>query len=270
MKVQQRKPHKRARPVITDLECEKCHHQMKLRVQVIKDSTKNDNEKKIISEPEKPSCFPLAILLTHNGFWITENGQHQAIPDEKCRNSNSVVLDPTCLLYIWKLALRHKLISLKVIEEADIDAPNLVPHVKIRENYNSGFAAYQEINKKIFLLSKSDFSLKKDFLTIELDRKKNWHCTMIYSKGIGKQTNGFNLMEAFEETVTLLNRSPKLIQEYSALPHFGKDALRYWVSTSDQFPNNIIPPEDWEPVVLESDTQPFPNTLPGGTIVQEE
>jgi len=157
-------------------------------------------------------------------------------------NRNSVLLDSSCLLYVYKLALRHRLLSLDVIDEQDIDPANLVPHIRVRKDKNDAFTKYQSIQGQSYQIEESSLSAKADFLTIELDLRHDLHCTMIYSKKIGKRAD---LVKEFKEMVFLLNEKPKLIEQYASLPDFGVRAILYWLETKNQYPNNIIPPVNY-------------------------
>lgn len=59
--------------------------------------------------------FPVVVEVKHSGFWMTSlSGVHMSTNEVNCKN-NSVMLTPDCLLYVYKLALRHLLLSTKVI-----------------------------------------------------------------------------------------------------------------------------------------------------------
>lgn len=234
------------------IQCENCKHVMEVDVRI--GLKKQRSHRAPLSEPSHPreeetlgeekkvfTCFPLEIDVSHRGFWITTDGKHLALDDASCRTRNSVLLDSTCLLYVWKLALRHFLITQEWIDERDLDAQNLVPHIKIRPDANAGSAGYQDI-KQTFRLNESNFSAKKDFLTIELDQKRDWHFTLIYSKGLGRK---HDLLEAFRQVMKVLHSNEQLIPQYSALPYFGKDAALYWSQSKSLYPHNVVPPTDF-------------------------
>lgn len=188
--------------------------------------------------------LPLFVELQHVGFWITdEEGQHISTLDPKC-DRNSVMLDPKCLLYVYKLALRHLLITMQVVTIDEIDPANLVPHVMVRKSPTDAFSKHDYVQNRKFFIGEKDISCKKDFLLIELDEKKDLHMTMIYSKGVGERVD---LLVAFRQVIKLLNGNPGLIEKYSNLPYFGMDAMQYWAETKDLYPNNVVPPEGWKP-----------------------
>lgn len=208
----------------------------------------------------------MLVEVKHMGYWITdEKGVHRATTDESC-NRNSIMLTSDCLLYVYKLALRHLLLSRGVITEEDIDPANAIPHIKVRSDAKDPFSKYKKIQGKKFLVEESMLSVKSDFLTIELDEKLDLHCTMIYSKGLKKRVDS---LEAFKEMLTLLNKNPDMIQEYAALPYFGQDAIAYWVETKDAYPKNITPPKDWKPAQKITDEEKFSKfkVSPAGSVI---
>lgn len=223
-------------------ECEKCGH-----VQPIK-KTNNKNLKQIIEYPDiikqVSDCksLPLYVALKNEGFWTTDiNGLHLPNLDESC-NRNSVMLSSDCLLYVYKIALRHLLLSMNIIQPSEVDPANLVPHVVVRKNKDDPFSKYKSIKDENFLITETDVSSKSDFIIIELDKKRDLHMTLIYSKGIGKK---INLVEAFTNVIKLLNYQPELIQLYSSLKYFGKDEIEYWYDTGSLYPHNILIPENY-------------------------
>ncbi len=66
--------------------------------------------------------LPVCLQVEYDGFWTTN-----------C-NRNSVILKPNSLLYVYKLAFRHLLLSMNVITPHDIDSQNLVPHIVVRKS----------------------------------------------------------------------------------------------------------------------------------------
>lgn len=103
--------------------------------------------------------LPVFFQFSHQGFWITDkNGQHVPTTDKKC-NRNSVMLRNDCLLYVYKLALRHFLLSIKAVQPNQIDPANLVPHTVVRKNSNDPFSKYDSISK----LKKPAFLQKQTF-----------------------------------------------------------------------------------------------------------
>ena len=211
------RPLKKKRPASSDLllECEKCKHPMRVKLKVVSSEITNvitnvisndvtgvtgnimEEKKDSADMKNKPPVFPLQVKVEHQGFWVTVNNKHVATTDPLC-SRNSVMLQPTCLLSLWKLAFRHSLISKGFLTVDDLDAANLVPHIRVRKDPSDGFSHYEDV-KRTYLLSREHFSSRKDFLTIELDIKKNLHFTLVYSKGIGGK---MNLLSAFEETIT--------------------------------------------------------------------
>lgn len=184
------------------------------------------------SQPDLPIC----VQLYHSGFWITDkDGSHVSTKDQSC-NRNSVMLKPDCLLYVYKLALRHLLLTLRVITPEDIDAANLVAHVVVRKNPRDPFSKYNTVQDEQFILDETSLSSKTDFLIAELDRKRDLHMTMIYAKKLGKE---INLVEAFRFVIQLLNARPELIDQYMDLTYFGEREIRYWYKTPENYPFNI-------------------------------
>lgn len=211
--------------------------------------------------------FPLVVKIKHNGFWITnDKGKHATTLDESC-SRNSIMLDPSCNLYVWKLALRHALLTKGILKISQIDAANLVPHIKVRNDPKDGFSKYSRMADKMFMIQAGDISVRNDFVTIELDIDLDLHFTLVYSKGIKKRTP--DLLQEFVNVVALLNQHPELIGLYSSLPYFGEDAMAYWVETSNKYPFNICPPIGWKPAPVVTDQEKFGHFVlsPAGTIV---
>jgi hypothetical protein len=53
----------------------------------------------------------LSVRLEHLGFWLTDDeGIHHPGQDPSC-SSKSVIISPSSLFYVYKLALRHYLLS---------------------------------------------------------------------------------------------------------------------------------------------------------------
>ena len=135
--------------------------------------------------------LPVCVRVDHDGFWITNNnGIHISSLDYNC-DRNSVMLTPNSLLYIYKLAFRHLLLSMKVITSYDIDAQNLVPHIVVRKNKADTNSNYNKIQGETFIITDESLSDKTDFLIIELDRERDLHMTVCYSKK-NKITNKLN------------------------------------------------------------------------------
>jgi hypothetical protein len=192
------------------------------------------------SDALRVSPLPVCVILNHDGFWITKDGKHQSTTDITC-NSKSVILSPKCMLYVYKLALRHLLLSMKMISPCDLDSQNIVPHVVVRKNNHDSNSYYDVIQGEKFSIGESSISAKKDFLIIEIDRVRNLHTTLIYSKNIGSRVN---LLAAFKSVVILLNKYPYLAEYYSNLPYFGESENQYWYDTPSSFPFGINKSKD--------------------------
>lgn len=247
------------------LKCEKCDHEMELKVMVKKSRRSRSDDSETRESKMKPmiSELPVLVSVDHAGFWVTDSkGKHESTLDESC-DRNSVMLLPKSLLYIYKLAFRHLLLSEGVIDENDIDSANLVPHVVVRKNKADPFSKYKTIQGEQFVIEESMLSPRSDFLTIELDEKRDLHCTMIYSKKIKKR---IDLVDAFKKMLRNLNKHPELIEEYASLPYFGLGAIDYWIETADNYPRNVVPPADYVP---KSKVKPIISykTLSGGSII---
>jgi hypothetical protein len=190
------------------------------------------------------SNFPICLEITHKGFWITNSeGYHESTMDQQC-DRNSVMLTNECLLYVYKLALRHLLLSSQVINPSEIDAANLVPHIVVRKNKSDPFSKYNQIQCEKLIITEKMLTAKCDFLLVELDIKRDLHTTLIYSKKINKK---INLIEAMKIVLSILNQYPYLIQEYSQLPYFGLNAIDYWLEIVDSYPFHPTPPHDYQP-----------------------
>jgi len=188
--------------------------------------------------------LPIFFEFKHDGFWVTsQKGVHETTDDENC-DRNSVMISKECLLYVYKLALRHYLLSQKVISPSEIDAANLVTHVVIRKNKNDPFSKYKKIDGEKFLVTKEMLSSKTDFLMIELDTQRDLHMTLIYSKKIGRK---INLIEAFEKVLKTLNQKPELVDDYKNLRYFGQDEAEWWYETGHLWPNNVKMPQYYTP-----------------------
>jgi len=187
--------------------------------------------------------FPLFIEIKHIGYWITNDNIHTSTNDNYCDN-NSVMLSSDCLLYVYKIALRHYLLSKQIISPKDIDPQNLVPHIVVRNNKRDINNNFDEIQNEKFVITKESLSLKSNFLLLELDETRNLHMTLIFSKRIGSQCN---LIEAFDEVLGYLNKYPNMIETYKELEYFGNDHTKYWYNTPDSFPFKINKPLDYIP-----------------------
>lgn len=207
--------------------------------------------------------LPLLVEIKHRGFWITDNdGKHVSTEDEKCER-NSIMLTPDCLLYVYKLAFRHLLLSMRVITPKDIDAANLVPHIKVRKDNRDTFSNYKVMQGKKFKITQETLSVRKDFLTIELDEQKDLHCTMIYSKKVGEK---INLLEAFRVMIRVLNNDSNLIIQYANLPDFGQSCAEWWYERGN-FPHDVNPPIDFKSKVIQENFDHI-KTTPAGSIIE--
>ncbi len=152
----------------------------------------------------------------HNGFWITDKeGNHKGIRDENV-DKNSVMLDNECLLYVYKIALRHLLLSLKIITPQIIDNQNLVPHIVVRTGKDDPKSNYNTIENEQFIITQESISVKKKFMIIEIDKLRDLHMTMIFDK-TEEMSSKINIFAAFEFVIKLLNTYPELIKKYSTL-----------------------------------------------------
>jgi len=206
--------------------------------------------------------LPLLVEIHHNGFWVTDsNGMHIADRNEKC-DRNSIMLTPDCLLYVYKIALRHLLLSFKVIEPNDIDAANLIPHIRVRKDKNDPFSNYNKMEGRKFIVKEETISVKKDFIMIELNEKKDIHFTLIFSKGLGKKCN---LLSAFKTVIQLLNVHPEMIEKYQNLDYFGEKHSIYWYENG-HYPNNLELPDDYNPIEITENFDHIKTTKAGSII----
>ena len=224
--------------------CEKCEHEGVMVKRIKRKKGENKEEEEKPTPQEGPSPLPVVVTVKHRGFWVTnKEGKHEPSLDVTC-DRNSVMLTPTCLLYVYKLALRHFLLSKDVIGPHEIDPANLVPHIVVRKNKNDPFSKYTQIENETFVIEESQLSAKSDFLIVELDAKRDLHCTLIFSRKISRR---INLIDAFKAVIQILNKYPDMIDAYSNLPMFGQEAIAYWVDTKSEYPRNVVPPPDYKP-----------------------
>lgn len=181
--------------------------------------------------------YKIDVIVKHNGFWVTKNGLHIASDDISCQK-NSVILDPKTKLYVYKLAFRHLLLSLRIIEPCDIDSQNLVPHIAIRKNKYGSLDSYSQIQNKEFTIGSQDVCVRNDFILLELDRSRDLHTTLIYKKRIKDK---IDLMKCFKLIIRILDLYPNMASEYSSLPYFGQEYTKYWYDTPESFPFIISP-----------------------------
>jgi hypothetical protein len=188
--------------------------------------------------------FPICVQIKHWGYWMTDaNGYHYGTTDKTCER-NSIRLTDDCLLYVYKIALRHLLLSMKIISPHEIDAGNLVPHIKVRNNKDDAFSKYDIIQEQKYIIGIDKLSAKNDFLIMELDAVKDLHFTLIYSKKIGKK---INLIDALKKVIKVLNTYPELVNQYSNLTYFGNNCHDFWYNdATENYPFNINPPEDYK------------------------
>lgn len=236
--------------------CEKCDHEVELRLTAagerkprsapIRIQPANNNatptaKTRALSEM---TSLPVCVKLSYNGFWVTSShDKHVSVNDETC-DRNSVMLDTNCLLYVYKLALRHYLLSKRIITPYDIDAQNLVPHVVVRKSRGDTQSKYNTVNGESFIIDESMLSVKNDFLLIELDEKRDLHMTLIYSKKIKSKCD---LKEALKTVIGNLNEYPESIALYSNLDYFGEAEADYWYNTPDSYPLDICRPLNYQP-----------------------
>ena len=237
--------------------CENCNHEVELHINA-KQTNEMERMKKVvkdikvddyIKELEKEVILndylnlPVCITLTYNGFWVTDNGRHISLNDESC-DRNSVMLNNDCLLYVYKLALRHLLLSRQIISPYDIDAQNLVPHVVVRKSKHDTNSKYHSVKNEQFIITEDMITVKNDFLLVELDVKRDLHMTLIYNKKIKSKVN---LLDAFKEVISTLNQFPQLIDAYANLDNFGYNEINYWYDTPDSYPLHVSRPIDYVP-----------------------
>lgn len=223
---------------------------------------------------KKLSCsqphMPIYVQVIHQGFWVTNSDGMHSSTTNRSVSRNSVMLSPRSLLYVYKLALRHLLLTLKVIVPEDIDPANLVPHIVVRKNPKDPFSKYDSIQNKTYTLEQSHLSAKTNFLILELDSRKDLHMTLIYSKKIHKR---IDLKQAFLFVLQVLNKFPSLIVKYQALPYFGEREITYWYHVSKDYPFNIECPADYEPInsnAFLEEPKTKPKVLPSGSIIGYE
>lgn len=244
--------------------CENCNHQVEfhLNAKPIKEEKRKEEKEKTVVPSTFPS-FPVCVQLKHNGFWITTpEGVHKSTLDVNC-DRNSVMLSNDCLLYVYKLALRHFLLSRQVITPQEIDAANLVPHVMVRKNKTDPFSKYSQIQGEKFIITEKMLSVRSDFLLIELDEKRDLHMTLIYSKKIKSRGD---LVAALKTVLQTLNQHPELIEEYSKLEYFGQEETNYWFHNPDSYPLKIKTPLDYIPKAKEDFK--IKNLSPAGSILE--
>jgi hypothetical protein len=192
-----------------------------------------------------------------------KTGLHTFCTDPQCDN-NSVILDPSCLLYVYKIALRHYLLSKHLIDPDDVDNQNLVPHIRVRKDKASR-SHYDDIQNKDFRITESDISIKNDFMIVELNSKKtDPHMTLIFCKKLGTKVD---LLAAFKHVLQTLNANPSSIDLYAKLPYFGQSLSQYWYDVAESFPNQIEIPADYTPQLAADKLNICANTSAAGSII---
>lgn len=195
-------------------------------------------------EIEEVHDLPLCVKLKYEGFWITNtHDKHVCFNDETC-DRNSVMLTNDCLLYVYKLALRHYLLSKQIISPYDIDAQNLVPHVVIRKGKNDANSKYKSAKNEDFIITEEMITVKSDFLLVELDVKRDLHMTLIYNKKIKSKVD---LLEALKIVIRNLNLYPSLIKDYANLDYFGYYEMDYWYNDINSYPLHVKKPLNYIP-----------------------
>jgi hypothetical protein len=201
-----------------------------------------------ISDREWPRIF---IRITHQGWWITRGGRHVATDDHLC-DRNSVILDRACLLYIYKLALRHLLLARGRLHPRDVDPQNLVPHILARDPKSTSRShdLYDELQGATYLLTRDMVSDDGKMLILELDADADLHCTMVFKRPPKAKSKSKTKAPAFDYTAALiqvildLDAHPERIAEYAALEYFGQDEISYWAEPGS-YPLHITKPKDW-------------------------
>lgn len=236
-------------------------------IEKIDNSETNDNNVLIITDHQLNTVpdLPICVTVVHNGFWITtSDGIHTSTTDKTC-DRNIVILNPTSMLYVYKLALRHLLLSKQIIPPAKIDNQNLVPHIVVRKDKNSQ-NQYDAVQSEKFIINEKSLSVKSDFLLIELDEDRDLHMTLIYCKKIRENKEKINLIDAFKTVIRVLNAYPELTDKYRKLPYFGQSCIQYWYDVPDSFPFNIEVPVDYKHVDNKIDTNNFAITSAGSIL----
>lgn len=228
--------------------CEKCGHQNRGKSRR-HNQQEDSSEQQLSLEVQRAiggaPWLPVQVEFRHLGFWITNSeGRHLSTDDPAC-GRNSVMLAPNCLLAIYKVALRHYLLSLGIISPQEIDNQNLIPHVVVRKNEKDSKSSFHSVQGEKFLIMAEDLSSKSDFLIAELDRVRDLHITLFYSKGIKKRVD---LLESFKKVLQILNTYPELIGKYAALEGYGEKEIEYWFRNVESYPFQINRPSDWSPV----------------------
>lgn len=226
--------------------CENCNHEVELHLNAKPTKMKADKTKEKVRNIENYSNMvdeekinlPVCITLTYDGFWVTNDGKHVWVNDESC-DRNSVMLNNNCLLYVYKLALRHLLLSRQIISPYDIDAQNLVPHVVVRKNKHDTNSKYVSAKNEQFIITEEMITVKNDFLLVELDEKRDLHMTLIYNKKIKRK---IDLLGAFKEVIENLNNYPQLIDDYANLDNFGAGEIDYWYENAASYPLHVKKP----------------------------
>lgn len=220
----------------------------------------------LIKELNDTPDLPIGVTIKHQGFWITDkSGKHVGTMDEGC-DRNSIMLTPECMLYVYKLVLRHLLLSMKVLTPHNVDNQNLVPHIMIRKDKSDPHSAFSTINGEDFFIAEADLSIKSDFLLVELDRDRDLHMTLCYKKKIKELVD---MKSALSLVIKILNKHPELIARYQALPYFAEANTKYWYDTPNSFPFNLEVPENYKPIVKQVSLSSYSMTPAGSVVVKD-
>lgn len=200
-----------------------------------------------MKQAEFPNVFgknqkslPLLVTVTHDGFWDADEKGFKYNTDINC-DRNSVILAKDCLLTIYKIGLRHLLLSMDVIQPGDIVLPNLIPHIIVRKNKYDPNTIYDSIQKQKVLITQKNILINRDSISLLLDQKTNLTMLLLNDKNL---KSSVDLFQALTRVVQLLNSRPELIEQYAKLENFGDNETEYWYQTKELYPNNIVMPKD--------------------------
>jgi len=108
-------------------------------------------------------------------------------------------------------------------------------------------------------------SNKKDFIVLELDKKRDLHMTLVYKKQI---RNNIDLMACLKLVIHLLNTYPELVTMYANLSYFGNQQTKYWYDVPESFPFRIEIPASYT-VTDEKPNYDALKVASGGSIINE-
>jgi hypothetical protein len=185
--------------------------------------------------------LPLLVEFNHDGFWDVDEKGYRYNTDVNC-DRNSVIVSKDCLFSIYKIALRHLLLSMDVIQPDDVVLPNLIPYLNVRKNKYDPNSIYDSIKKRKFLITQKNILVEQNSLSLMLDQQTDLRILLICDKNI---TLSVDLAEVFIKVIQLLNAHPDFIKEYAKLEDFGKNEVAYWYSTKSLYPNNIVMPKKY-------------------------